>query len=208
MPTGYTAEVQDGTVTEFTDFAMQCARAFGACVTMKDEKWDAEIPEAFEVSSYHSDCIEEIGEMITDIEDMTLQELEVKAEEAFVSFLNQQHDRIRELKETKTRYVSMMEKVALWEPPTSDHERMKEFMIEQLQSSIEYDCNSMLKHYSESLKEHVRKTGEEWKHDQLESLKRDLNYHIKEENEEIERVASRNKWINDLRDSLKEYEGK
>lgn len=37
MPTGYTASVQEGKVTEFRDFAMECARAFGALVMMRDE---------------------------------------------------------------------------------------------------------------------------------------------------------------------------
>jgi hypothetical protein len=48
MPTGYTAAVADGTITEFPDFAMQCARAFGTLVLMRDEPQDAAIPEKFE----------------------------------------------------------------------------------------------------------------------------------------------------------------
>ena len=43
MPTGYTAYVQDGVITEFADFAMKCARAFGALIDMRDESLDAEI---------------------------------------------------------------------------------------------------------------------------------------------------------------------
>jgi hypothetical protein len=35
MPTGYTAAIGEG--IEFDKFVMQCARAMGACVMMRDE---------------------------------------------------------------------------------------------------------------------------------------------------------------------------
>jgi hypothetical protein len=37
MPTGYTAGVADGTITEFREYALLCARAFGACIMLRDE---------------------------------------------------------------------------------------------------------------------------------------------------------------------------
>lgn len=35
MPTGYTADIKDG--IDFKTYAMNCARAFGACVMLRDE---------------------------------------------------------------------------------------------------------------------------------------------------------------------------
>ena len=35
MPTGYTAAVCSGEITEIKDFALSCARAFGALITMR-----------------------------------------------------------------------------------------------------------------------------------------------------------------------------
>jgi hypothetical protein len=46
MPTGYTAPIADGMT--FEQFALGCARAFGALVTMRDEPSDAPIPERLE----------------------------------------------------------------------------------------------------------------------------------------------------------------
>jgi hypothetical protein len=53
MPTGYTADVQNGTVTELRDFALSCARAFGACIMMRDDPPGTPIPDQFEPSSYY-----------------------------------------------------------------------------------------------------------------------------------------------------------
>lgn len=40
MPTGYTADIKDGIT--FRDFALRCARAFGATIMQRDE--DISIP--------------------------------------------------------------------------------------------------------------------------------------------------------------------
>lgn len=51
MPTGYTSYIGQG--CDFKTFAMKCARAFGACIDMRDSSLDAQIPDSFEPSRYH-----------------------------------------------------------------------------------------------------------------------------------------------------------
>ena len=41
MATGYTFNVVDGQITTLSDFAMQCARAFGLLIDMRDAPSDA-----------------------------------------------------------------------------------------------------------------------------------------------------------------------
>lgn len=49
MPTGYTADIKDG--ISFETYAMNCARAFGACVSLRDKPSGGKvIPDAFEPS--------------------------------------------------------------------------------------------------------------------------------------------------------------
>lgn len=56
MPTGYTADIKDGIT--FKTFVMNCARAFGACVELRDEPGGGEkIPESFQPSNYHADKV-------------------------------------------------------------------------------------------------------------------------------------------------------
>ena len=51
MPSAYTAAVSDG--IDFKTFVLRCARAMGACVSMRDDPLDVPIPERFEPSDYH-----------------------------------------------------------------------------------------------------------------------------------------------------------
>ena len=41
MPTGYTAGIIDGEITTFEQFAIQCTRAFGATIHMRDNPLDS-----------------------------------------------------------------------------------------------------------------------------------------------------------------------
>ena len=44
MPTGYTSGVATGEIKDFKTYALQCARAFGACIMLRDEPMSDEIP--------------------------------------------------------------------------------------------------------------------------------------------------------------------
>ena len=70
MPTGYTAKLMDGGQT-FQDFIMRCARAFGALVEMRDSPNDTPVPEKFEPSDYHANCLRESHEKLARLKDMT-----------------------------------------------------------------------------------------------------------------------------------------
>lgn len=70
MPTGYTAAVCDGKITEFPAFALQCARAFGALITMRDDAMNAPIPEEIKPdTSYYDKNISEAEHFNNDIKD-------------------------------------------------------------------------------------------------------------------------------------------
>lgn len=45
MPTGYTAAIKYGIT--FKEFALDCARNFGACISMRDEPRETPIPDEF-----------------------------------------------------------------------------------------------------------------------------------------------------------------
>ena len=42
MPTGYTAGIADGTITNFEQYALRCIRAFGATMHLRDESLEHE----------------------------------------------------------------------------------------------------------------------------------------------------------------------
>lgn len=197
MPTGYTAYVQDGTITEFKDFALLCARAFGALVTMRDEPNSTPIPERLEPSNkYYDDQIAECEARLATLKAMSPDEVRVASLDAHAKAMEAWHERRRKRLETKRRYLAMLDKVKAWHPPTPDHSELAAFMIRQLQESIEVDTSGKWDN------EPITLAGEAWRQAEIRETESQLNYAIKHRAEEIARTAERNEWLSALRASL------
>ena len=54
MPTGYTTDIYNGKDVSFRDFALTCARQFGACIMQRDDPAD-EKPKIMPEESYHTE---------------------------------------------------------------------------------------------------------------------------------------------------------
>lgn len=140
MPTGYTHSVQDGTVTELKDFAMICVRAFGLCIDMRDDDLRTPIPESFPLdTSYEDKSIEEAENTIKKLRAMTPQEILDAEKESYENDKAEYEERNRRKQEEKNRYIAMRLKVEAWSPP-AELWQLKEFMISQLNESIDFDC--------------------------------------------------------------------
>lgn len=196
MPSGYTDKVQKGEVTDFVEFAMTCARAFGACVMLRDEPLSSDIPEQ-EVDKYYLNRIEELKKELHWLEMATEEEVEAKAEEDYESQLRRREEALREGNESRERYEAMLEKAKAYMPPTQDHENLRRFMIEQLEQSIEWDCNN--DYWKE---EPVKLTGAQYYRQREKKLIEDIAYCEAKHVEEISRTESRNLWLRQLKESL------
>lgn len=196
MPTGYTADVAKG--ISFEQFVMRCARAMGACVSMRDEPMDASIPEQFEPGDYHARKLEEANVELTTLRAMTDEEADAAAAEAFAVDKHEQEKGIADAFDLRSKYESMLEHVRAWLPPTPDHERFKQFMLDQLNDSIQYDCD--IGYYLNN--QSKRFTGEQWRNIQIERIQDDIEYHTYEYTKEVRRTDDRNRWIAALRQSL------
>jgi len=197
MPTGYTADVQDGKITEFPDFAMRCARAFGATIEMRDDPMDAPIPDKFEANDYHVKAKGEAEARHVQLVAMTEDECR---DAALVEF-KEAEARIADIKEKallhKGRYLKMLAEVRRWTPPTPDHEGLKEFMVKQLQESVDHDCDTS--YYTAP----VLKPGREWHVGAVAKAQQDIKYHTDQMLEDEKRARSRTEWVKSLRSSLK-----
>ena len=195
MPTAYTHAVQDGTMTEFKDFAMQCARAFGALITMRDDPSDAPIPDGFEPSPWYAERVEQAKADIERLQVMTIDE-QIRAcndanKAAYDSWMRHKEKQDA----TRARYGSMLDKVRGWEPPTADHIELKNFMERQLIESINFDCNY-------SWPEPTPQKRSEWYEKALARAQKELASAEEENAKEIARCQNRSKWLRDLRQSL------
>lgn len=194
MPTGYTHEVCEGKVTEFSTFAMICARAFGALIMMRDDPMDTPIPNEMKPDTqYYDNNIANNTERLNEIQAMTLEDCETAALEAHRQASDYRKKYLADKDAEASRLNSMLAKVRAWGPPTSDHVGIKDFMIEQLTISLPGD-------YAPSIPPLL--DGATWRQQEIDRLSDTIVYHQKERSKEIDRSSARTKWVNDLRASL------
>ena len=196
MPTGYTHAVQNGTVTTLEAFALQCARAFGATILMRDEPSDAPIPARFEPNSFYARNTAQAQARLDKLGAMSPMEAQRHCQQEYSSAMARWRDRSIQDAIHRVRYKAMLTAVHNWSAPTVDHFRFKAFMVEQLQSSLDHDCggqhNSMpcIQRWPDWLKDEIQK---------------ETSYLVQSgelEQGEHQRTNSRNDWLASLRASL------
>ena len=203
MPTGYTAVILDGKTTTFPQFAKQCMRAFGASIHLRDESSDSEFTERTP-SNYYKEQIEKAKQ--------TLIAVEILTDKSIVE------NRKSELEESEDYYLKSIEKTKVdsknlngilieinnWQPPTSGHFGIKDFMIDQIKQTINFDCNTKYKYekLAEIQLELLTLNASQIRKDMIEKAKKDFEYNTKNFNEDVERCNQSNKWISDFISSL------
>ena len=194
MPTGYTANLEGIT---FPEFALRCARAFGALIDLRDEPFDAVIPNCIEPSKYSRNQLAATVGILLGIESWDDAFAELDAKKANEQALQKRETRLQESDATRKRYEAMIEHVKGWTPPTSEHDGLKDFMLKQLTESIKFDCFD-----TSDLPMPEARSGQEHKHARLCKILEDIEYHAKSYREELVRSRDRTEWIRQLRLSL------
>lgn len=195
MPTGYTDLIKNDIT--FPEFAMKCARAFGALVHMRDDSMDAEIPDEIIPSNYHKDEMEKACFKLIEAKKMTLNTAKVLVIKDYNEQVKYHEKYFSDANALKNKYEAMLKKVIAWQPPTPEHEELKKFMIQQIKDSIDFDCNT---NYS---KVPELQSPEKWLDKYVDKCARDLGYHVKEWCAEVERCKEKTEWIRTLKASLK-----
>lgn len=201
MPTGYTAPLYEGKEMTFEQFALRCARNFGALIRMRDEPFDAPIPEEFPVDEYYQKNYEQAKAAYEKFKQHPPTDEEL--EEAYAKYVQKETNHAKKANERaafrRQRYEAMLSKVMEWEPPTEEHVNLKNFMVEQLEDSIDFDCSECHPHITEKQKWMEYERSGKFYEDNLRVSKDSLEKATKS-------CAERNAWIKDLRDSLRSFE--
>ena len=197
MPTGYTEGVSKGEITDFKVYALRCARAFGACIMLRDEPVTDEIPE-FEPSDYHQKRLEEAQTSLAEFNAMTVDDKVAMFERESIERIKAAREGIARKQEQLSRYNAMLGKAKAFKAPTPDHAEYAKFLVSQLEESIRFDGGG--DYYEKQLEE--TQTFDDWCVSKKRSLLHDIKYHEKGMKEEIERTEKRNKWVQDLKASL------
>jgi Rod binding domain-containing protein len=196
MPTGYTADIKDG--ISFEQFVMNCAKAFGACISMRDLPSDTPIPDEFEPSPYHAEKIEAAREELVTYENMFEEEAVLKCMLEHRADEDNRRRRLLENLSTLDRYENMLDQVRAWVVPSEEHKGLKEFMIKQLEESIKWDDST--KYLSEPI---PMIDVTDWLESKKAKALKDIEYHKEEHAKELKKTAERNLWVRQLRESLK-----
>lgn len=197
MPTGYTADLYEGKDQTFTEFALECSRAFGALILMRDDPAGAEIPDRFEPSKYHVEQLADAKQRLIDLHAMTPEQMADAYLVERTEILAARAKDVRRRREIRQRYEAMLADVDAWEAPTADHVKLKEFMQEQLRSAIDFDCDT--RHPWPEMPEG---DAASWWDKKLDKARWDIDYHTAEQAKEIERADERTAWVQALKASL------
>lgn len=192
MPTGYTSSIYNNKTLSFEQFVLTCARAFGPCVHQRDDDLRNK-PKLREPDiQYHLDELEKAK----NYKKPTKAEFESYKKEKIAEFRKS----FEEAHSLRERYTVMLQKVKNWNPPTSDHAGLKTFMIEQLESSIKWDCHEDC--HNNDISSWGKMKYSDYVKELTSSNKRSIEYHTEEIKKEKENVEFANKWITELYKSI------
>jgi hypothetical protein len=195
MPTGYTATLMEKGQA-FPDFVLLCARAMGATIMLRDEPLDAPIPE-FQPSDYAAKRLEESKAELARLLAMTDEEKIAFGQSKKDAAIERNKKWIADKQAENARLIEMRDKVKAWQPPTSDHDGLKKFMLEQLEISM----HSVDSHEREIIAA-KQSFARDYYDKAVAEAQRGIEYNAKENRKERERTDARNRWVRELRASL------
>lgn len=196
MPTGYTVTLMEKGQT-FQEFIMVCARAFGAFIDMRESPYDALIPDKFEPSNYNAKRLIESREILAKLKSMTDAEKESFGQAAKSAEIQRIEQCLENDRAQNKRLEDMATQVNAWNPPTNDHQGLKDFMLQQISIS-----KNRLDYIQTSLIEATEKPVLAYYVSAVSKAENGIKYHTEKNAEEIERANSRTEWVRQLRASI------
>lgn len=204
MPTGYTAEILDGKVTTFPQFAKKCVRAFGATIHMRDESMDAEY-EKRTPSTYRTESLEKAKKSLQDAKTLSDKEI-IQSRKLELQKSRKYHiDSVAKAKANAKLLNKILKDAQKWQPPTSEHTGIKDFMVDQIVQTINGDCKT--DYHEKGLKEIDLElkslSAKKIRKEMIASAKKEIAYYQKELDADIIRCEESNKWVEVFMESIK-----
>lgn len=205
MPTGYTYKIVNEGQT-FPEFAMGCARAFGALIHMRDDPWGAPLrlrqqsKSPHSLNSYHAEAKAKAEERLKRLEGFDVNERLAYGEHKKQKEIDELKAHIERIDLVNAKIAAMQKDVQEWKPPTEGHLELKKFMLQQLdvsKESCEYEV--------QRLAYLTAKSAAQVYEDVVAEDKSSVEYHtrmINETPQKSENNVDPNAWIIELCNSL------
>lgn len=187
MPTGYTSDIYNGNDVSLKDFAAQCAHGMMVFVHQRDSNDDKLYYR--QPSKYHLEKQRQ-AKITLDLLDSLDEEELYGMWSAYYRYAEAKMYRlIAEKSEIQARYDRMIAEVKAVSVP-DELESFKEFMLSQLDDSVRFDVLSKerIVEYNSPL------SYEEWTDTNHREAERDLQYHAKEYQKELDRCAEQRRY--------------
>jgi hypothetical protein len=197
MSTGYTCYIEDGRISTLRDYALICARAFGACVMLRDEAFvPGVVPNVSENSTYHQERLDEAILDMRKIDELNREQIIEMAFDEYRTELLEWNASLEKHYALQKKYDDMYAQVLAWAVPI-EYTKLKEFMLQQIDTSRDDDKYILAR-------EPKLAEPDEWLAAKVRSIRWNIEYHTKELADEKRRNGGRVDWINGLVAALPE----
>lgn len=199
MPTGYTDPLHRGVHLTFAEFAWSCARAMDALCHLRDEPMgapslDRAIAGGDSGTEHHRAELAKAGARLVALERMTPQEMQAELSGRHARLRREYEEAVDRKRALRQRYQGMLDQVLAWTPPTDEHAGLRDFMAEQLTSSIKHDCHAPTPPTESTLDDYRRA--------ELEYARWRVDYQRERLQKSEERHAGRRAWVEALHASI------
>lgn len=202
MPTGYTAYIKDGNITTGKDFLKLCLRNFGIAINMRDEPLSKPVPTQFEPNPYYKNDYEKTVETRNKYRQITFEEAKKELIDKHKKDIESAKKSLDEFIAEDERYMKVRDEIEKWIPPTSEHENVKKFALNQIDISLNTDmreyCNKELNKdldiSDEAVHLYMNEINEFYENSAARAYK--------DWQEELKRTADKNMWMKQFLDSL------
>lgn len=202
MPTGYTAYIKDENITTGKEFLKLCTRAFGIAVDLKDEPLSVPTKTHYEPDPYYKKDYEETVKVRDKMRQLTFEEAKQEIIDKYNKDIASAKKSLERYKTEDEKYLKVRCEVESWIPPTSEHEELKRFALNQIDISMNTDY---CKYCEEDINKELDISDDAvWKYinDINEFYEKDVERTYQRWQEELKRVADKNKWMEQFLDSL------
>lgn len=149
MPTGYTVYIKNEDITTGKEFLKLCTRNFGIAIDIRDESLSVPTPTHFEPHSYYKKAYDKAVEVRNKYRKMTFDKAKQKMIENYNERIASSKEYLKDCKSEDEKYKKVRDEVAKWNPPTSEHEGLKKFALEQIDMSMNTSLKNCTKLHCE-----------------------------------------------------------
>ena len=172
---------------------MICARQFPALISIADKAIGEPIPDKIKPRGFCKRRLNKLSRRLAEVKRWSKTRAEMEANKAFKKeFLCVKRDSDK-FQAISDNYIALLSRVASWVPPTQNHQSLKNFMLDQLLTDMNF---LMVLQVPEML------SGEKYRSKLISRITRDIKIFTLANEKDIENAEWATVWLEKLRKSL------